>query len=94
MIKKLKKLVRPDRIKLGLSTILFGLGSASPNPLFSLGEFMSYGWPLPVYRVTAVMDSMPPQPAYEIFIAGILANLVVWYFIGASSVELYRRKKQ
>ncbi|EHK02300.1 hypothetical protein HRED_04724, partial [Candidatus Haloredivivus sp. G17] len=46
---------------------------------------------LPVYRVTAVMDSMPPQPVYEIFIAGILANLVVWYFIGASSVELYRR---
>ena len=94
MIEWFKQFLKPSKKKLGFSTGLYVVSSVLPNPLFSVSSFLSYGWPLPVYRVTAVMESLPPEPVYEISIIAIILNAVFWYLIGCKLTEIYEKRRK
>jgi hypothetical protein len=89
---ELKEIVRPRKENIAASLILYILGSIVPNLVFSVESFYSYGIPLPIYRISAVAESMPPQPLYEFWIPGIILNGLFWYLTGCYLVEKYRTK--
>jgi len=89
---KFRQFLNPDKGKIGFSIVFYAVAGALPNPLLSLGSFLSYGWPLPIYRVTGVYDSMPPEPIYEISLIALAANAVFWYLIGCKITKLNREK--
>ena len=91
---ELEETFRPEKYKMGVSAILYAIGGVIPNPVFSTEEFFSHGIPFPIYRLTGVAESMPPQPFYEFWIPAIIVNMIVWYVIGSSLVEIYRTEQK
>ena len=92
MKKRLKEIFRPERENIAASALLYTVGGVVPNPIFSTESFFSHGLPLPIYRLTGVAQSMPPQPTYEFWIPAIIFNAIIWYIIGSSAVEIYLNK--
>lgn len=92
MIDRLKDVLTPERDNITVSAVLYTVGGVVPNPVFSTENFFSHGIPLPVYRLTGVGQSMPPQPFYEFWLPAIIVNAALWYLIGSSLVELYRNR--
>lgn len=92
MKNRVKNTLRPEKLNLGISSVLFLISGVIPNPIFASSGFFSYGIPLPVYRLSGVMDSLPQQPVYEFWIIGIAVNIVLWYIIGSVIAFYYRNR--
>lgn len=91
---KIIEFLRPDAEKVALASVLFVLGAILPNLLFSYSGFHSLGIPAPVYFLTGVVETMPPEPVYSIFLTGTAFNTVFWYLVSCINVNLYRRLKE
>jgi hypothetical protein len=85
---------RPDGEKVALASVLFVLGAILPNLLFSYGGFHSLGIPAPIYFLTSVVETLPPEPQYSFFLSGTAFNAVFWYLVGGINVNLYRKLRE
>ena len=92
MKRQLKEIFRPRRENIAVSSVLYAVSGVVPNPVFSTESFFSHGIPIPIYLLTGVAESMPPQPSYKFWIPAIILNAITWYLIGSSLVEIYRKK--